>query len=108
MKIGSITILSLGLLAGCAQYHRSDDKAIPYHISLPWGCANTVALSLEPGAAVSNSVLCFFTLAHASYTTVEKYLDPIKDIIHTGGARVCVPRTSRRSSLPECGTALLA
>ncbi len=43
-----------------------------------------------------------------NHTTVEKYLDPIKDIRHTGGARVCVPRTSRRSSLPECGIVLLA
>jgi len=57
MKLGWIAILSLGLIAGCAQYHRSNNEAHTYYISLPWGYTNTVALSSESGAAVSNSVL---------------------------------------------------
>jgi hypothetical protein len=52
--------------------------------------------------------ICAENEIDTAVTTVEKYLDPIKDTRHTGGARACVPVAQRPAPLPECGIVLLA
>jgi hypothetical protein len=65
MKIVAVAFISLWILAGCNPsrvFHEDlaatrTTESATWHMSLPWGYTNTVALSATQGAAVSNYVL---------------------------------------------------
>lgn len=97
MKIGSIALIFLWTLSACAPTrHHVDEipasttvgKGVTYYVSLPWGTTNTVALSSEHGAAVSNRVL---------YTELDAFLDFIDKLppgsVLDHGVGCVVPRS---------------